>query len=192
MRIKIWIKFISKYKLSCLSVSKINRLRLKFPLANISNKISIYYETIDQIIIGNNSKIADFTKIAIMNDPHNQLKNSFLQIGNNTYIGEFNNIRAGGGKIIIGNHCAISQHITIVASNHGINKNSLIQNQPWTTNNNYVIIKDDVWIGANSVILPGVIIEQGAVIAAGSIVTKDIPAYAIVAGNPARILKYRE
>jgi acetyltransferase-like isoleucine patch superfamily enzyme len=52
-------------------------------------------------------------------------------------------------------------------------------------------IKDDVWIGNSSIILSGVTIEQGAVIGAGSVVTKSIPPYAIVGGNPARILKYR-
>lgn len=54
-----------------------------------------------------------------------------------------------------------------------------------------IIIEDDVWIGANVTILSGVRIGQGAVIAAGSIVTKDIPAYAVAAGNPATVIKYR-
>lgn len=53
------------------------------------------------------------------------------------------------------------------------------------------VVKDDVWIGAGCTILSGINIGQGAVIAAGSIVTKDVPPYAIVAGNPAKILKYR-
>jgi len=54
-----------------------------------------------------------------------------------------------------------------------------------------IIIEDDVWIGMNAIILSGVRIGQGAVIAAGSVVTKDVPAYAIVGGNPASIIKYR-
>ena len=54
------------------------------------------------------------------------------------------------------------------------------------------IIGNDVWVGANSVILPGVKIGTGAIVGAGSVVTKDVPEYAIVVGNPARILKYRE
>jgi acetyltransferase-like isoleucine patch superfamily enzyme len=53
-----------------------------------------------------------------------------------------------------------------------------------------VIIKDDVWIGFNAIILKGVIIGQGAIIGAGSVVTKDIPDWAVVAGNPAKIIKY--
>lgn len=54
-----------------------------------------------------------------------------------------------------------------------------------------IVIKDDVWIGMDSIILSGVNIGQGAIIAAGSLVTKDVPPYSIVGGNPAKILKYR-
>ena len=54
-----------------------------------------------------------------------------------------------------------------------------------------VKIGNDVWIGARSIILPGVTIGDGAVIAAGSIVTKDVESYAVVGGNPAKIIKYR-
>ena len=52
-------------------------------------------------------------------------------------------------------------------------------------------IGNDVWVGANSVILKGVTIHDGAIIGAGSVVTKDVPAYAVVAGNPAKVIKYR-
>lgn len=52
-------------------------------------------------------------------------------------------------------------------------------------------VGNDVWIGCNVVILPGVTIGDGAIVAAGSIVTKDVPPYAIVAGTPARVLRYR-
>lgn len=54
-----------------------------------------------------------------------------------------------------------------------------------------IIVEDDVWIGTNSMILSGVTIGQGAIVGAGSVVTKDIPPYAIVGGNPAKVLKYR-
>lgn len=55
-----------------------------------------------------------------------------------------------------------------------------------------VVIGDDVWIGARSIILKGVHIGKGAVIAAGAVVTKDVPEYAIVGGVPAKVIKYRE
>lgn len=54
-----------------------------------------------------------------------------------------------------------------------------------------IIVKDDVWIGFGSLVLSGVTIGQGAVIAAGSVVTKDVPPYAIVGGNPAHVIRYR-
>ena len=55
-----------------------------------------------------------------------------------------------------------------------------------------VIIKDDVWIGSNVIILPGVTIESGAIIGAGSVVTKDVLKNTIVAGNPAKVIKERK
>ena len=54
-----------------------------------------------------------------------------------------------------------------------------------------IIVEDDVWIGYGAVIMSGVTIKQGAVIAAGSVVVKDVPAYSIVGGAPAKIIKYR-
>jgi len=165
---------------------------MSFPKAFIHSNVIINYEYKEQIILGNNTLISNFCTLVVANDPHNNLDNSKLIIGSNTYIGEYNNIRAGGGIIKIGNNCSISQHITIIASNHQFLKGILIQNQPWETNNNYVIIEDNVWIGANSVILPGVKIYQGAIIGAGSIVTKDIPQNAIAVGNPAKVIKFRD
>ena len=113
-----------------------------------------------------------------------------LVVGAGTYIGEFNNIRAAGGNITIGKNCLVSQHVTMVSSNHSINTGSLIKSQKWLSQD--IEIGDDVWIGANTVILPGIKIGHGAVIGAGSIVTHDVPEYTIVAGNPAKIIKKRE
>ena len=77
----------------------------------------------------------------------------------------------------------------IFTSNHGIEKGELIIKQKNTIED--VIIEDDVWIGARSIILPGVKLKKGSVIAAGSIVTKSVDSYAIVGGNPAKLIKYR-
>ncbi len=54
-----------------------------------------------------------------------------------------------------------------------------------------VIIENDVWIGRSAIVLPGLKVEHGAVVGAGAVVTKDVPAYGIVAGNPARLIRYR-
>lgn len=187
------IHYVRKYKLKGLFASRaLYYLRLKSINSYIDDTIQLKYPDISSITIGKGSTISKFSTIIVANDPHQNLKNSCLTIGNNTYIGEYNNIRAAGGSISIGNNCLISQHVSIVSSNHGHKQNQLIYDQPWALENNFIIIKDDVWIGANSVILPGVTIGLGAIVGAGSVVTKDVPNYAIVCGNPARIIKYRE
>lgn len=185
-------RLVRKYKFSLLLSNKtIFFLRYKFSNSFINASANIRLTKGGDFYIGDNSNIGAYTTIIIANDPNNDLNNSRLSIGHDTYIAEYNNIRAAGGEIIIGNNCLISEYITIITSNHSIDKNKLINQQRWTTENNFVKIEDDVWIGANSVILPGVVIGEGAVIGAGSVVTKDIPPYAIVVGNPARIIKSR-
>ena len=74
-----------------------------------------------------------------------------------------------------------------------------IKDAPWIGDESYdfkgknqkIIIEDDVWIGFGSIVFTGIHVHRGAIIAAGSIVTKDVPPYAIVAGNPAQIKGYR-
>lgn len=111
--------------------------------------------------------------------------------------------KSNGGlpKIKIGKKCSIAANCTFVLSNHLIDtfstcpsKHSLFSHKvgnPSSYSKGDIIIKNDVWIGANCTILDGITIGNGAVIAAGSIVTKDVPPYAIVGGNPAKIIKYR-
>lgn len=79
----------------------------------------------------------------------------------------------------------------MIASNHSIALGMNISSQKWDESKTGITIGDDVWIGANCVILPGVHIHNGAVIGAGSVVTKDIPANAIAVGNPAKVIKFR-
>ncbi len=148
----------------------------------------VYVNSWKNITVGAHSRIMRNTVLAVASRD----RRSAIKIGNNTYIGENNNLRAADGVIEIGNNCMISQGVTIVTSNHLTKIQHPMAQQPWGSKNGRVVIEDDVWIGANSVILPDVIIHTGAVVAAGSIVTKDVTEYTIVAGNPAKILKYRE
>lgn len=117
------------------------------------------------------------------------LTGSRLSIGARTYIGEFNNIRCAGAPISIGADCLISQHITIVGTNHGTERGRTIASQPW--HGDGVVIGDDVWIGAGAVILPGARIGDGAVVAANSVVRGEVAANTIVGGTPARVLGER-
>lgn len=108
------------------------------------------------------------------------------EIGEHSYIGEFCHIAQ---HTRIGRYCSIANLCTIGAQPHAMDKFSTYpfdQPAPAPTT-----IGNDVWIGANSVILGGVTVGDGAVIGAGSVVTKNVPPYAIVYGNPARMARYR-
>lgn len=192
MSVLDFLRVIHRYKFDLILSPRYIPKRFHFYKAYISSRCYIEYESINLLEMDCRASIHDFTTISVMNDYNTGLKNAKMTIGENTYIGEGCNLRAGGGFLKIGKQCSISQNITIVVSNHQYKKGQLIKEQPWTTDNNYVIIGDDVWVGANSVILPGVTVGNGAIIGAGSVVTKDVPEYAIVVGNPARIIKYRE
>ena len=113
-----------------------------------------------------------------------------LEIGVNTFVGPKCTFYGHGG-ITIGSNTLIAMHTCIMSSNHTIpSQNDLIRFQPDILLP--VDIGSDVWIGANCSILGGVTIGDGAVIGAGSVVTKDIPSYAIAVGQPAKVIRYRE
>lgn len=119
-----------------------------------------------QIIIGNNVSLSDFCHIGATH---------YIKIGNN---------------VLFGSKCYVTDH------NHGIYSGDRVQSDPdippvqrKLTADSYVIIEDNVWIGDNVVILPGVRIGKGAIIGSNAVVTKDIPAYSIAVGIPARVVK---
>jgi len=158
----------------------------------IDTQARIAVDNLNNIQLGKGVYIGAFTICRVGNDPlAKNVTSSRLEIGESTYIGELNNIRAGGGTIKIGKKCQISQHVSIIASNHGIKKGIFIQDQPWSVDKTDVEIGDDVWIGCGAQILPGTIIGSGAVIGAGSLVNKDVPENAVVGGNPAKIIRFR-
>jgi acetyltransferase-like isoleucine patch superfamily enzyme len=93
-------------------------------------------------------------------------------------------------KIVIGDNVLIGPGVKIFASNHGMEMN----NEPMVYQKRVekdIVIEDDVWIGANSIIVSGVTIRKGAIVGAGSVVTKDVSAGSIYAGVPAKFVKKR-
>lgn len=128
-----------------------------------------------------------------------------LSIGYGTYGGCWNNSSLWWQNIRIGNYCSFAQNITAMTSNHRINWFSthpcianpiygsiLYNGYPADGEEHKLEVMNDVWIGCNVTILSGCKkIGNGAVVGAGSVVTHDVPPYAIVAGNPARVLRYR-
>ncbi|MEI7982671.1 MAG: acyltransferase [Bacteroidota bacterium] len=107
------------------------------------------------------------------------------------YIGDRTRIGLGCtliGPVRVGNDIRLAQNIVMSGLNHNYEDvTKPISMQGVTTAP--IVIEDESWIGSNSVVLPGVTIGKHCVVAAGSIVTKDVPPYSIAAGNPARIMK---
>ncbi|MFN8258891.1 MAG: acyltransferase [Bacteroidales bacterium] len=92
-------------------------------------------------------------------------------------------------KVIIGKDCLLGPGVTIIASKYDVKGRKKIRSYPPYEKD--IIIGDDVWLGANVVVLPGVKIGDGAIIGAGSVVTKSVEPYTIVTGVPAKKLKDR-
>lgn len=95
------------------------------------------------------------------------------------------------GDVKIGKYVMIAPHVMIAGGNHGPKDLSIPMMCQSDESKGGVIIDDDVWIGANCVILDGLTISKGAIIAAGSVVTKNVLEYEIVAGNPAKVINNR-
>lgn len=108
-----------------------------------------------------------------------------VHIGARTFVGIANVLI---GPLRIGDDVIIAQNVVFSGLNHGYADVTIpIKDQPCTTAE--IVVEDEAWIGANAVITAGVRIGRHAVVAGGSTVTKDVPAYTIVGGNPARPLK---
>lgn len=131
---------------------------------------------------GKGISIGQFVRITY---PWNIIIDKYSHIGLNTQISCIK-----PGDLIIGSNVMISPYCMITATIHNFNdKNIPIQLQGLSSKK--IVIDDDVWIGGKSIILPGVTIGKGSIVAAGSVVTKDVPSFSIVGGVPAKILKYR-
>lgn len=98
----------------------------------------------------------------------------------------------GGGEIVIEDGVLIGPGVHFYTNNHEFNdetKPIIEQGYPTPNTNDSIVVQRGSWIGAGTIVLPGVTIGRNAVVGAGSVVTRDVPAFTVVAGNPARILK---
>lgn len=95
------------------------------------------------------------------------------------------------GPIKIGRDVMMGPEVVVLTRSHNFGRIDIPMRLQGSPTDEPVVIGDDVWIGTRAIILPGVTIGSGAIIGAGAIVTKDVPDYAIVGGNPAKVIKYR-
>ena len=112
-----------------------------------------------------------------------------ITIGNGSGIGRDCQIR---GPLQIGDNVMMGPEVVIFTTNHVTSRTDIPMGRQGLTPPKKVIIGNDVWIGQRVMIMPGVHVGDGAVLAAGAVVTKDVPPYTIVAGVPAKVVKYRK
>jgi len=141
-------------------------------------------------VFGKNNKIGNdcfFYKVRYGNYTYNSQRVTIM----NCTIGKFCSI-AQGASIGLGKH-PVNNFVSTHPAFYSVHKQcgKTFADQQYFDEMGHVEIGNDVWIGANSIILDDVTIGNGAIIAANSVVTKDVPAYAIVGGTPAKVLKYR-
>jgi len=132
--------------------------------------------------------LANAQRVHILQDV---LIDPFSNIGSYTYIGRSSAIT----RATIGRYCSLADNVTIGPGEHSlsaVSTSALFYDDPWDVlTEKKLTIGDDVWIGVNAIVLRDVEIGTGAVVAAGAVVTKSVPPFAIVAGVPARVIGYR-
>jgi chloramphenicol O-acetyltransferase type B len=148
---------------------------------NIARNILNFHIRHRWVVYGRNVHVQWSVRIAA--------QNKLVRMGNDVGIGDYCTINT---DVIIGNAVLVGSNVGLVArdAHSAYLPGSTMFASPRGTMQR-IVIEDDVWIGFGSVVLSGVTIGRGSVIAAGSVVTKDVPAYSIVAGLPAQVLKPR-
>ena len=149
----------------------------------------------EYMCIGNNTRFGKSLYLAVWKDVKNNglssINKAVIQIGSNCSFGPYNNITAING-IKIGNNVLTGKWVTITDNSHGTTDIETLKIPPLERSvysKGSIYIEDNVWIGDKVTILPNVHIGKGAVIAANAVVTKDVDAFTVVGGNPAKRIK---
>jgi virginiamycin A acetyltransferase len=139
-----------------------------------------------RIIIGDGVRIDSFVKIKPVGGVGD------VQIGKNSYINSGCVIYSGNG-VTIGAHVLIAANCTLAAVNHAFrDKGRTIIEQRFAPSRGGIIIEDDVWVGANTVLLDGAILRRGCVVGANSLVNAELEPFSINVGSPVKCVGYRE
>jgi len=119
-----------------------------------------------------------------------------VYIGDDVFIGSNAMFMSTRARIVVGDHVMFGPNVSIITGGHRVDvvgryMTSITDGEKLAENDRDVVLEGDNWIGANAIVLKGVTIGRGAVVAAGAIVTRDVPRYAIVGGSPARLIRMR-
>lgn len=154
-------------------------------------------------------------RVSDLADIEDSVRGSIIEVGARSVIDAFVKIKPAGGDgdlvigedsvinsgcvlytgngIHIGRGVAVAANCTFAAVNHEYRQRAIpIRDQGFRPSKGGIVLEDDVWIGANCVILDGAIIRHGCVIGAGSVVRGEVPAFSVQAGNPLALLSWRE
>lgn len=145
----------------------------------------------ERISLGENCYFGDYIFLTAWEEYQGEHFTPNIIIGNNCSFGAFNNITCIN-RITIGDNCLTGKWVTISDNNHGTNDFETLHEAPVKRKlftKGPVVIGNNVWIGDKATILGGVTIGDGAVIAANSVVTKDVASFSIAAGVPAKVIK---
>lgn len=160
-------------------------------------------------------KISDSARISPLADIEDSTRGTLIAIDENVVIDSFVKIKPAGGSgdlhigansvinsgcvlytgngIQIGANVLVAANCTFAPTNHQIaDRSRPIRTQGFMPSKGGIIVEDDVWIGANCVLLDGAVLRHGCVVGAGSVVRGELPAYSINAGTPAHIIGWRQ
>ena len=205
--LKRLVDVLSRIVYICIPYSRINRywkdisiilysnwMRNKFKICPNTvrfSKVGMIHDP-DRISIGEYCSFQDYVYLTAWKNYAGNHFEPNITIGNNGDFGAFNHISCIN-RIQIGDNCLTGKWVTISDNNHGTTDFMTLHEAPAKRklySKGPIIIGNNVWIGDKATILANVTIGDGAIIAANTVVIKDVPAYSIVAGNPARVVKY--
>ena len=168
-----------------------HRIRARHPTLNCHASViwNYPYREIDAIEIGRDVHVFAYAEIIVFPKTTHSSVRARLELGDGAILAAGVNIRAAGGVIRIGAGSGIGQHSVVVGANHQATLGVPFFHSPWDETRTGVTVGTNVWVGANCVLLPGVTIGDNSLIAAGSVVSRDVPPNEIWGGVPARKLK---
>lgn len=187
LKVRLFYRFfiyIKKINISLVTCS----LRLRgMQLGNNVSLGKVLVQIPEKVSLGDDSKLEDFVRLRVGGQWE---KSGYIEIGSNSFIGHSTQINVGS-HFKIGNDCMIAPLCVFTDAHHVFTDLTIpMKSQPCEYNN--IEVKDDVWVGSGCVILGGVTIGKGAIVAAGSVVNKSIPDYEIWGGIPAKKIKSRK